>query len=182
MQFRPTALDGVIVIELDRIEDDRGFFARSWCRRELAERGIDVEFVQENVGFSISAGTMRGLHFQEPPFSEVKLVRCTSGAVWDVAVDLRPASPTYLHHAGVELSAERRNMLYVAEGCAHGYLALSDSAEVRYLTSQYYAPEAVAGVRYDDERLGIEWPRDVAVVSEQDRFWPLLASDAEVRA
>src|SRR5262249_345575 len=145
----------------DRIEDERGFFARSWCRREFAENGLDVEFVQENVGFSVAAGTVRGLHFQNAPFSEVKLVRCTAGAVWGVAVDLRADSPTFLHSTAVELSAERGNMLYVPEGCAHGYLTLTDRAEVRYLTSQYYAPDAVAGVRYDDAALGIRWPREV---------------------
>ena len=176
MRFQFTALDGAVVIDLDRIEDDRGFFARSWCRREFGENGLDADFVQENVGFSIAAGTMRGLHFQRSPFSEVKLVRCTSGAVWDVAVDLRPGSPTYLRSAGVELSAEHRNMLYVPEGCAHGYLTLTDSAEVRYLTSQYYAADAVGGVRYDDAALGIEWPREVAVVSEQDLSWPLVTT------
>ena len=176
MRFQFTALDGAVVIDLDRIEDERGFFARAWCRREFGENGLDADFVQENVGFSIAAGTMRGLHFQRSPFSEVKLVRCTSGAVWDVAVDLRPGSPTYLRSAGVELSAERRNMLYVPEGCAHGYLTLTDSAEVRYLTSQYYAADAVGGVRYDDAALGIEWPREVAVVSEQDLSWPLVTT------
>jgi dTDP-4-dehydrorhamnose 3,5-epimerase len=179
VRFEPTSLDGAVVIDLERIEDDRGFFARAWCRREFAENGLDAEFVQENVGFSVAAGTMRGLHFQKPPFAEVKLVRCTSGAVWDVAVDLRPSSPTYLQSAGVELSAERGNMLYVPEGCAHGYLTLTEDAEVRYLTSEYYAAEAVAGVRYDDEVLGIAWPREIAVVSEQDRSWPLLAAPGE---
>lgn len=182
MRFTPTAVDGVIAIDLDPIEDERGFFARAWCRREFAEHGLEAEFVQENVGFSMSAGTLRGLHFQRPPFAEAKLVRCTSGVVWDVAVDLRPASPTYLRSVGVELSAERRNMLYVGEGCAHGYLTLTDAAEVRYLTSQFYAPEAAGGVRYDDDAFGIEWPREVAIVSEQDAAWPLLSASREERA
>ena len=175
MRFEPTAVDGVVVIEIDPIEDDRGFFARAWCRREFEEHGLDVAFVQENVGFSTSAGTMRGLHFQRPPFAEVKLVRCTAGAVWDVAADLRAGSPTYLTSVGVELGADRRTMLLVPEGCAHGYLTLTDAAEVRYLTSQFYAAEAAGGVRYDDEALGIEWPGEVAIVSEQDSSWPLLA-------
>jgi dTDP-4-dehydrorhamnose 3,5-epimerase len=175
VRFEPTAVDGVVVIEIDPIEDERGLFARVWCRREFAEHGLDVEFVQENVGFSFSAGTMRGLHFQRPPFAEVKLVRCTAGAVWDVAADLRPGSPTYLTSVGVELRGDRRNMLYVPAGCAHGYLTLTDAAEVRYLTSQFYAADAVGGVRHDDEALAIEWPREVAIVSEQDRSWPLLA-------
>jgi dTDP-4-dehydrorhamnose 3,5-epimerase len=175
VRFETTAVDGVVVIEIDPIEDERGLFGRVWCRREFAEHGLDVEFVQENVGFSISAGTMRGLHFQRPPFAEVKLVRCTAGAVWDVAADLRPGSPTYLTSVGVELRGDRRNMLYVPAGCAHGYLTLTDAAEVRYLTSQFYAADAVGGVRHDDEALAIEWPREVAIVSEQDRSWPLLA-------
>jgi dTDP-4-dehydrorhamnose 3,5-epimerase len=176
VRFEPTELDGVVVIDLDRIEDDRGFFARAWCRREFADHDLDAEFVQENVGFSISAGTMRGLHFQRPPFAEVKLVRCTSGVVWDVAADLRPSSPTYMKSVGVELRADRRNMVYVPEGCAHGYLTLSGRAEVRYLTTQFYAAEAAGGVRYDDDTLGIEWPREVSVVSEQDLSWPALAA------
>ena len=175
MRFAPTALDGVVVVDLEPLEDDRGFFARAWCLREFSERGLRAEFVQENVGFSAAAGTLRGLHFQRPPFEEAKLVRCTAGAVWDVAADLRPASSTYLRWAGVELSAERRNLMYVPEGCAHGYLTLTPAAEVRYLTSQFYAPDAAGGVRFDDETLGIEWPREVVVASEQDRSWPLLA-------
>lgn len=179
MRFEPTTVDGVVVIDLEPFEDDRGFFARAWCRREFAEHGLDVEFVQENVGFSSSAGTVRGLHFQRSPFEEVKLVRCTAGAVWDVAADLRPTSPTYLKWVGVELRADRRNMMYVPEGCAHGYLTLTDAAEVKYLTSQFFAAEAVGGVRYDDDKLGIEWPREVTIVSEQDQSWTLLADSHE---
>ena len=176
MRFSPTALNGVVEVDLEPIEDDRGFFARGWCRDEFAAAGLAATFVQENVGFSVRAGTLRGLHYQHAPYAEVKLVRCTAGSVWDVAVDLRPASDTYCQWVGVELSAERRNMVYVPEGCAHGYLTLTDGAEVRYLTSQPYAPEAAAGVRFDDEALGIQWPRAVAVVSEQDRSWPSLRS------
>jgi dTDP-4-dehydrorhamnose 3,5-epimerase len=174
VQFAPTALDHVVVVELDRLEDDRGFFARSWCLREFAAHGIGAEFVQENVGSSHTAGTLRGLHFQRPPFEEAKLVRCTAGAVFDVAVDLRSTSPTYLRWVGVELSADRRNLLYVPEGCAHGYLTLTAATEVRYLTSQFYAPDAAGGVRFDDEALGIQWPREVVLASQQDRSWPLL--------
>lgn len=179
MRFERTAVDGVVVIELEPIEDERGLFARAWCRREFGEHGLDVEFVQENVGFSVSAGTVRGLHFQRPPFAEVKLVRCTAGAVWDVAADLRSSSSTYLRSIGVELRVDRRNMMYVPEGCAHGYVTLTDAAEVRYLTSQFYAAEAVGGVRHDDETLAIEWPRDVTIVSDQDRSWRLLAEAGE---
>lgn len=174
MRFEPTALDRVVVIDLEPFEDPRGFFARAWCHREFSAHGLDVEFVQENIGFSRAAGTLRGLHFQRSPFEETKLVRCTSGAVWDVAADLRPTSSTYLSWVGVELSAERRNMLFVSEGCAHGYLTLTESAEIRYLTTQYYAPEASGGVRYDDATLAIEWPWEIIIASEQDRSWPAV--------
>ena len=174
MQFARTSIDGVVVIEVEPIEDERGFFARGWCQGEFADQGLGATFVQENIGYSAKAGTLRGLHFQRAPFEEAKLVRCTAGAVWDVAVDLRCDSPTHRRSFGVELRADARNMVYVPEGCAHGYLTLIDDTEVRYLTSQYYAPEAVAGVRYDDDLLEISWPRDVAVVSAQDRGWPLL--------
>ena len=177
MRFEATAVEGVVAIELEPRADDRGFFARAWCRREFSEHGLRADFVQENLGLTRAAGTVRGLHFQRPPFEEVKLVRCTAGAIWDVAADLRPTSATYLRWVGIELSAERRNMLYVPEGCAHGYMALTDGAEVRYLTSQFYAPEAVGGVRYDDDALGITWPRPVTLVSEPDRSWPVLESE-----
>ena len=176
MRFSPTELSGVVVIDIEPIDDDRGFFARAWCTDEFASAGLHATFVQENVGYSIRAGTLRGLHFQRAPFEETKLVRCTAGSAWDVVVDLRPASETYGQWVGVELSAERRNMVYVPEGCAHGYLTTADKTEVRYLTSQAYAPDAATGVRFDDEALAIAWPREVAVVSEQDRSWPPLQS------
>jgi dTDP-4-dehydrorhamnose 3,5-epimerase len=163
------------VIDIDPLEDERGFFARAWCAREFAEHGLSSSFLQENIGFSSSAGTLRGLHFQRSPFEEAKLVRCTAGSAWDVAVDLRRGSPTYASWVGVELTAERRNMLYVAEGCAHGYITLADATEVRYLTSQFYEPEFVAGIRFDDASIGIDWPRAVTSVSDQDRSWPSLA-------
>jgi dTDP-4-dehydrorhamnose 3,5-epimerase len=182
MRFHPTDVEGAYVIELQPIEDERGLFARAWCAREFAENGLRVAFVQENVGFSGLAGTLRGLHFQRAPHGEAKLVRCTAGAVWDVAVDLRAGSPTYLRWAGVELDAARRNMLYVPEGCAHGYLTLTDKAETRYLTSEYYAPEAAWGVRYDDPALGIRWPVEVVLASETDRTWPLLDASAGDRS
>ena len=177
MRFETTAVDGVVAIELEQLGDERGFFARAWCRREFDDHGLRADFVQENLGFTHLAGTIRGLHLQRPPFEEVKLVRCTAGSIWDVAADLRPRSKTYLQWVGIELSARRRNMLYVPNGCAHGYMTLTDHAEVRYLTSQFYAPEAVGGVRFDDEALGITWPRPVTLVSEQDRSWPALTTE-----
>lgn len=174
MIFRETHLESVLLIDVDPIEDERGFFARSWCAREFGERGLRTSFVQENIGFNDRRGTLRGLHFQDPPHEEAKLVRCTSGAVWDVAVDLRRTSKTYCEWLGVELSADNRSMLYIPEGCGHGYISLSDNAEIRYLTSQFYAPEAAGGARYDDPAFAIEWPVEVVLVSERDRTWPLL--------
>ena len=174
MRFADTAVEGAFVVSLEPIEDERGFFARSWCRREFAEHGVDVEFVQENVGYSVHEGTLRGLHFQHAPHAEVKLVRCTAGVVWDVAVDLRPTSPTFRSWAAAELSATGREMLLVPEGCAHGYLSLVEHAELRYLTSSYYEPSAASGVRFDDPAFGVAWPADVTVVSERDRTWPLF--------
>ena len=178
MTFESTEIDGVWVVGLEPIADERGFFARTWCAREFAEHGIASTFVQENVGYSTHAGTLRGLHYQREPHAEVKLVRCTAGAVWDVAVDLREASPTRFRWCGIELTAEARNMLYVPEGCAHGYLTLTDGAEVRYLTSAYYEPAFASGARYDDPRFGIRWPEPVTVLSDQDRGWPLIADGA----
>ena len=178
VRFEPTPIDGVCVVEIEPIADERGFFARSWCAREFAEHGLEASFVQENVGSSIRAGTLRGLHFQREPFAEAKLVRCTTGAVWDVAVDLRPGSETLHRWFGIELAARAHNMLYVPEGCAHGYLSLQDGAEVRYLTTQFYEPAAAFGVRYDDPAFGISWPSEVRVISEQDRGWPLAGEAA----
>lgn len=172
--FEETTLEGVFIIGLEPIDDERGFFARSWCAREFAGHGLQMDFVQENVGYSTHSGTLRGLHFQEPPFAEAKLVRCTAGAVWDVAVDLRPESSTYRNFVGMELSANERMMLYACEGCAHGYLSLTDGAEVRYMTSQFYKPQAASGVRYDDPAVSIDWPSEVRIVSDRDRSWPLL--------
>jgi len=177
MTFEETSVAGAYVVQIEPIRDDRGFFARSWCSREFAEHGLNASFVQENVGFSELAGTLRGLHFQRAPFEEVKLIRCTAGSVWDVVVDLRPSSPSYLGSAGVELSAEARNMLYVPEGCAHGYLTLTDGCETRYFTSQFYEPLAASGVRYDDPAFGLDWPFEIRKVSEPDRAWPLIEGE-----
>jgi dTDP-4-dehydrorhamnose 3,5-epimerase len=176
VRFERTAIEGVTVVEIDEIEDDRGFFARSWCRDEFAEQGLGASFVQENVAHNLRRGTLRGMHFQQAPHAEVKLVRCTSGAVWDVALDLRPGSPTNGRSVGVELNAENHRSLYVPEGCAHGYLTLTDHAELRYLTSHAYVPAAADGVRHDDPAFGIAWPAEVVLVSERDASWPLVSS------
>ena len=144
-----------------------------WCATELAARGLNGAFVQCNGSFSVARGTLRGLHYQRTPYAEVKLVRCIRGAVFDVVVDLRPESPTYLAWMGVELTADRRNMVYVPEGCAHGYLTLEDESEVMYPVSQFYHPEAEGGVRWDDPRFGIVWPAGgPTTVSDKDQRWP----------
>lgn len=178
MRFEPTTVAGVYVVELDLIEDDRGFFARSWCTREFEEHGLETQFVQANVGFNKLRGTLRGLHFQLPPHDEVKLVRCTRGAVWDVAVDLRKGSTTYLDWFGTRLDEENHSALYVPSGCAHGYLTLVDDSELHYQTSAFYAPTAATGLPYHDPSLAIEWPDEPRVISDQDRNWASLDLDA----
>lgn len=174
MRFRETELAGVFVIVLEPFEDDRGFFARSWSPEEFETRSLNPNIAQVNVGYNARRGTLRGLHYQRPPFEEAKLVRCTRGAIHDVAVDLRPASPTFLQSVATELTMDNHRMMYIAEGCAHGYLTLTDDTEITYQTSQAYAPDAATGVRYDDPALGIVWPIPVEVISEQDRGWTLL--------
>ncbi len=173
MIFRETALPGAFVIDLEKRGDERGFFARTWCRREFQEHGLDTDIAQCSVSFNARRGTLRGLHYQAPPHGEVKLVRCTRGAVYDVIVDLRPESPTFLGWLAVELAAESGRMLYVPERFAHGFQTLVDGTEVAYQISEYYTPEAGRGVRWDDPALGIEWPDvDERTISEKDRSWP----------
>jgi dTDP-4-dehydrorhamnose 3,5-epimerase len=174
MTFKDTAIEGVVVIEPQKLVDERGFFARSWCREAFAERGLNPDVAQANIGFSPRRGTLRGLHYQAAPHAEAKLVRCTRGAIYDVAVDLRPDSPTFLGWIGLRLSADSHRMLYVPEGCAHGYLTLTDDAEISYQASRPYVREAARGRRYDDPALDIEWPIEIEIVSEQDRSWPLV--------
>ena len=173
MIFEKTPLLGAFVIHLEPRGDSRGFFARSFCRREFEEHGLNPEVTQCNVSQNGEAGTLRGMHYQRPPHEEAKLVRCTRGALWDVALDLRPDSPSYLGSYGIELTPDNRLALYVPEGCAHGYQTLVPDTEAFYLVSSSYAPEAAGGVRWDDPAFGLEWP-DTAerVLSEQDRAWP----------
>lgn len=173
MIFRETDLLGAYVLELERRGDERGFFARAWSRDELAEHGLDSRVAQANVSWNERRGTLRGLHFQRPPHAEVKLVRCTRGAVHDVIVDLRADSPTYMRWLGVELSAENGRALYVPEGFAHGYQTLADGSETFYLVSEPYRAEAEGGVRWDDPAFRIEWPEAAErVISPKDRSWP----------
>lgn len=173
MHFAKTAVQGVIVIEPTPHADARGRFMRAWCREEFMDQGIAFEPVQANMGFSTKRGTIRGMHFQAPPASEAKLVRCTRGTMFEVVLDLRPGSPTYLAWHGVELSGSNGRMLYFPEGCAHGYQTLEADTEMHYMTSAFYAPTAVRGVRVDDPAFGIEWPLAISEISEQDRNWPL---------
>ncbi|MFZ0978410.1 MAG: dTDP-4-dehydrorhamnose 3,5-epimerase [Candidatus Acidiferrales bacterium] len=174
MRFAETGLDGARVIDPSPHEDDRGRFMRAWCAREFAEHGLHFVPVQANMGFSVQKGTIRGMHYQTAPAPEAKLVRCTRGAIFDVALDLRPNSPTYRKWLGIELTAENGRMLYVPENCAHGYQTLEQCTEMYYMTSTFYEPAAVRGVRFDDPAFNIRWPLDASVVSEQDRNWQLV--------
>lgn len=178
MIFHDTPVAGARVLEVKRIEDHRGFFGRIWCQNELRQQGLKSEIAQANVGFSLKRGTLRGLHFQAAPHTEVKVVRCTRGSMFDVIVDLRPESPSYKRWFGIELSADNHKMLYVPEGCAQGYITLEDNTEMYYNTTEFYHPETASGVRFDDPEFGIEWPMAPAVISDQDRSWPDYAGRA----
>lgn len=174
MRFVPTTVAGVVEVRAEPHADDRGSFARTFCAREFAAAGLSSVVVQANVSSNLRRGTLRGLHFQRPPAAEAKLVRCTRGRVFDVAVDLRPGSPTFLRHAAIVLDARERNALYVPEDCAHGYLTLEDDSEVVYQVNEFYAPGAEGGLRWDDPVLAIPWPEAVRVVSPKDAAWQLL--------
>ena len=174
MIFKETTLSGAYVIEPEKIGDDRGYFARVWCKKELQQHGLKGDIAQSNVGFSHRKGTLRGLHFQKSPHAEVKIVRCTRGAIFDVIVDLRPDSRTYKGWFGVELNDENSRMIYVPEGFAQGYMTLADNTEMNYHTSEFYCPEAASGVRYNDAAIGIQWPLTPTIISQQDRSWPLI--------
>jgi len=170
--FSSTKISGVFVIELEPRRDTRGFFARQWCGEEIARAGLDLWIAQINAARGIAAGTLRGIHFQLAPHAEVKLVRCNRGAVYDVAVDLRPDSPTFRQWVGVELDAESGRALYIPEGCGHGYLTLAADTDLVYQASVPYAPKSARGARYDDPAFEIAWPRPIEVISDQDRTWP----------
>lgn len=171
MHFFETGIPGVWVIDPDPHHDERGRFLRAWCSREFSERGLQFAPVQANMGYSAVKGTLRGMHFQEAPALERKLIRCTRGAIFDVVLDLRSRSSSYGRWYGVELTPENGRMLYVPEHCAHGYQTLEDDTEMYYMTSQYYTVSAVRGVRFDDPAFGIQWPLAPTIVSEQDRNW-----------
>ncbi len=175
MIFRETPLVGAFILEAERIADERGFFARTYSRGELADRGLDPEIAQCSVSFNHRRGTLRGLHFQAAPFEEAKLVRCTRGSIWDVIVDVRPGSPTRGRHFAVVLSAEARNALYIPKGMAHGFITLEDAAEVFYQISAPYSAEHTRGYRWDDPTFAIPWPEPATVISERDRNLPLFS-------
>lgn len=174
MRFRPTALEGPVLIDLELREDDRGFFARTFCREEFAAAGLDPHVEQANLAFTRHAGTVRGMHYQVDPAPEAKLVRCVRGRLLDVAVDLREGSPTRLRHVAVELSADNRLALYVPPYFAHGYQTLDDDTEILYQVSGAYHAPSERGLRYDDPALGITWPLPVSSISDKDRSWPLI--------
>lgn len=172
MIFQETKLPGVFEIQLEPLPDDRGFFARSWCQKEFEDHALNPNVVQCNVSFNTRKGTLRGMHYQAAPGAEAKLVRCTSGSIYDVVIDLRPQSPTFKNWIAAVLTSERRNMIYVPEGCAHGFLTLEDKTEVFYQMSEFYSPELSRGVRWDDPAFRIAWPATVEMISERDRTYP----------
>ena len=174
MIFTETPLAGAFFVDLERREDDRGFFARTFCREEFEAHGLLPDIAQCNLSYNHAAGTLRGMHYQVEPAVETKLVRCTSGAILDVIVDMRPGSPTFLQHVAVELTAENRRALYIPGMFAHGYQTLVDGAEVAYQVGEFYTPGYERGLRYDDPALGITWPIPVSVISPKDATWPLL--------
>jgi dTDP-4-dehydrorhamnose 3,5-epimerase len=172
MIFRETPLEGPFIIDLEKREDERGFFSRTWCSKEYESNGLIKRVVQANTSFNKRKGTLRGMHYQISPNTETKSIRCLKGAIFDVIIDLRPDSSSYKKWFGIELTAENRTMLYVPENFAHGFLTLEDNSEVYYLVSEYYAPECERGIRYDDPAFGISWPAQIEVISEKDRTWP----------
>lgn len=172
MKFQPTSLNDAWIVELEPSSDARGTFARTFCQREFAAQGLETAFVQHSASFSRLKGTLRGMHYQCAPHEEVKLVRCTRGAVYDVIIDLRPSSPTYCRSTGVELTAGNGRQLYVPKGFAHGFQTLEDDSELSYLISAYYVPEASRGYRHEDPAFAIQWPLPVSVMSDKDLAWP----------
>ena len=182
MIFTETKLPGSFVIDVERREDERGFFARVFCQHEFEAHGMKPIIAQANVAYNRKKGILRGMHFQFPPAAETKLVRCTRGAILDIIVDLRPESPSYLKHVAVELTAENCRALYVPERFAHGYQALQDDTETSYQVGEFYAPGCEGGLHYDDPRLALNWPLPISVISEKDRLWKGMdAQEDEIR-
>lgn len=172
MIFTETKLPGAFVVELEERSDDRGFFARAWCKNEFAAQGITVDWVQANQAMTQQRGTWRGFHYQAAPHREAKFIRCIAGAIYDAIIDLRPESATYKQWFGIELSAENRKALYIPQDFAHGYMALQDNSEVLYFVSEFYTSGAEQGIRYNDPAFDIRLPLDVQIISEKDKTWP----------
>lgn len=182
MIFTETKLKGAFILDIEKREDSRGFFARAFCQKEMAAHGLKPVIAQANLAFNIKKGTVRGMHYQYPPAAESKLVRCTRGAILDIIVDLRPESPTYMQHIEVELSEENYRALYVPERFAHGYQALRDGTETSYQVGEFYTPDAEGGLRFDDPKLNLTWPLPISVVSDKDKaFKPLSEIESEVK-
>ncbi|WP_187262362.1 dTDP-4-dehydrorhamnose 3,5-epimerase [Pontibacter beigongshangensis] len=169
MIFTETKLKGAYIVDIKRIEDERGFFGRAWCQKEFEEMGLSANVVQTNLSSNKKKGTLRGMHFQVTPFAESKLVRCTRGALYDVIIDLRQNSPTYMQWLGVELTADSFRMLYVPENFAHGFLTLEDDTDITYQVTQFYAPGAERGIRFNDPAFNIQWPIEPQIISEKDK-------------
>lgn len=174
MIFTETNLKGAFLIDIERREDNRGYFARAFCQKEFQAAGLKPLIAQANVAFNAKKGTLRGMHFQFPPAAETKFVRCTRGAILDIIVDLRPESPTYLQHVAVELSEDNARGLYVPERFGHGYQVLRDKTETSYMVGEFYTPGCEGGLMYDDPKLGLSWPLPVSVISDKDAKWRLL--------
>lgn len=172
MKFQPTRIEGLFLIDIEPVADERGFFARTYCEDEFRKHGLDPRIAQSSISFNPRRGTLRGMHYQREPHSETKLIRCTRGSVFDAVVDLRGDSPTFLQWFGVELTAANRRMLYIPRGLAHGYLSLEDDSEISYQMSAPYHPESASGVRWNDPAFGIAWPIAVEVVADRDRAYP----------
>lgn len=177
MIFIQTKLEGAYLIQIQRHEDERGFFARTWCRREFEEHGLNPRLVQCNLSFNHKKGTLRGMHYQDAPYQEAKLVSCISGALYDVIIDIRPGSPTFGEYLGVELTAQTYEMLFIPEGFAHGFLTLADETRVFYQMSEFYAPEYSRGFRWNDPAFKVEWPGEVRVISPRDAGYPDFAPE-----
>mgnify|MGYP006302466629 CR=1 FL=1 len=172
MIFKETKLKGAFEIEIKKLEDNRGFFGRSWCANEMKEYGLNTNICQANTSFSKKKGTLRGMHFQYDPYQETKLIRCTRGRIFDVIIDLRPGSPTFKQWIGVELTQDNYKMLYVPEDFAHGFITLEDNSEVTYLVTQFYTPGAEGGIRWNDPAFIVDWPIEPTVLSEKDANHP----------
>ena len=172
MIFTETALKGAFIIEPEQLSDERGFFARSWCQREFEARRLSTRMVQGNTSFNRMKGTLRGMHYQRAPHGEAKLVRCTRGSIYDVIIDVRPESDTYMKWISMVISEEDHRMVYVPEHCAHGFLTLENDTEIFSMVSEFYAPQAEGGVRWNDPLFKITWPVEVSVISDKDKAWP----------